>query len=574
MLVSLQVRNFAIIDAIDIEFAAGMTVLTGETGAGKSILVDALGLVLGERGGTGLVRNTADRAEFSAEFDLTKQPAVRDWLTAQTLDQGDDCFIRRVINADGRSRAFINGVAVPLQNLKDLGEQLLDIHGQHFHQSLGRRSVQRELVDHFGNLDSQRADCAQAFAEWQSLAGRLRDLQNAEKDRSARLELLEFQCRELEALDLQEDEYESLLAERQRLRMSGQLVEGVSQALQAIFDDENANAQTLLADACQHLEAASGIDAGLQPVKSMLDEASIQIAEAADALHRYRESLDLDPTRQDWIEERLDAIGSVARKHRVDAGALPQLHMSLSRQLEDLNNAEAIGTRLARQAEDAAALYLSLAQSLSKARQAAAAGFASDVSVAMQGLGMPNGRFDIAFTRRDPDDARSWGLDDIEYCISANAGQPTMPLSKVASGGELSRMSLAIQVIASDGSSIPTMIFDEVDSGVGGGVAEMVGRRLKELGANRQVLCVTHLPQVASLADHHFQVVKRSDGKTTRTEINRMSEEQRIEELARMLGGVEITEHTRRHAAEMRRLGKRKGRQRKSRTASSGGTQD
>ncbi len=570
MLVSLQVRNFAIIDAIDIEFDAGMTVLTGETGAGKSILVDALGLVLGERGGTGLVRSNADRAEFSAEFDLTNQPAVREWLTAQTLDQDGDCLIRRVINADGRSRAFINGVAVPLQSLKDLGEQLLDIHGQHFHQSLGRRSVQRELVDHFGNLVPERAECAEVFTEWQSLAGRLRDLRDAEKDRSARLELLEFQCRELEALDLQADEYESLLAERQRLRMSGQLVEGVSQALQAIFDDDNANVQALLAEACQHLEAASGVDAGLQPVKSMLDEASIQVSEAADALHRYRESLDLDPTRQDWIEERLDAIGSVARKHRVDAGELLPLQLSLSRQLEDLKNVEAIGTRLARQAEDAAAHYLSRAQLLSDARQAASAAFASDVSSAMQGLGMPDGRFDIAITRRQPDDARPWGLDDIEYRISANAGQPPMPLSKVASGGELSRMSLAIQVIASDGSSIPTMIFDEVDSGVGGGVAEMVGRRLKELGANRQVLCVTHLPQVASLADNHLQVVKRSDGKTTRTEINRLSEEQRIEELARMLGGVEITEQTRRHAAEMRNLGKRKVRQRKSRAASGG----
>lgn len=570
MLVSLQVRNFAIIDAIDIEFAAGMTVLTGETGAGKSILVDALGLVLGERGGTGLVRSSADRAEFSAEFDLTNQPAVREWLNAQTLDQGDDCFIRRVINADGRSRAFINGIAVPLQNLKDLGEQLLDIHGQHLHQSLGRRSVQRELVDHFGNLDSQRAECAAAFTEWQSLAERLRDLQNAEKDRSARIELLEFQCRELDALDLQANEYETLLAERQRLRMSGQLVHGVSQALQAIFDDENANAQTLLADACQHLEAASGIDIELQPVQSMLEEASIQVAEAADSLHRYRESLDLDPMRQDWLEERLDAIGSVARKHRIEPGALPPLQLTLSQQLEDLNNADAVGTRLVRQAEEAAAHYLSRAQSLSKARQAAAAGFASDVSVAMQGLGMPDGRFDIAITQRGPDNARPWGIDDIEYRISANAGQPPMPLSKVASGGELSRMSLAIQVIASDGSSIPTMIFDEVDSGVGGGVAEMVGRRLKELGANRQVLCVTHLPQVASLADNHFQVVKCSDGKTTRTEIKRMNEEQRIEELARMLGGVEITAHTRRHAAEMRSVGKRKGRQRKLRTTSSG----
>ena len=570
MLQNLQVRNFAIIDAIDIELGAGMTVLTGETGAGKSILVDALGLVLGERGGTGLVRSNAERAEFSAEFDLDRQPHVREWLAEQSLDHVGECLVRRVIGADGRSRAFINGIPVVLQSLKDLGEQLLDIHGQHFHQSLGKRKVQLELVDHFGALDAQREACEKAFAEWQSFSERMRELRNAESDRSNRLDLLAFQARELEALDLKADEYESLVVERQRMRMGGQLAEGVTKALQAIFDDDSPNVQTLLADACQHLESMGEIDTELYAAKSLLDEASIQVVEAADSLQRYRESLEFDAARRDWVEERLDAISKVARKHRVEPGALPALQDSLQRQLDDLNNAEAIGNRLTRQVDESAAAYLKCARTLSVARQKTAAKFAQDVSAAMQGLGMPDGRFEVAIQKREPDDARSWGLDDIEYRISANAGQPPMPLSKVASGGELSRMSLAIQVIASDGSAIPTMVFDEVDSGVGGSVAEMVGRRLKELGATRQVLCVTHLPQVASLADCHFQVVKRSDGKSTRTEVVRMSEEQRVEELARMLGGVEITEHTRRHAAEMRKLGKRPGRTRKGRTSAGG----
>lgn len=568
MLLNLQVRNFAIIDAVDAEFERGMTVLTGETGAGKSILVDALGLVLGERGGTGLVRGDADRAEFTAEFDLAGQPSVREWLAEQTLDQDDTCVIRRVVGADGRSRAFINGNAVPLQSLKALGEQLLDIHGQHFHQSLGRRDVQRSLVDHFGDLVGARAEAERAYAGWQALAGRLEELRDAEADRSTRIDLLTFQARELDALDLKPGEYDALLSERQRFRMSGQLVESVTRALQAIYDEEEANAQTLLAEACNRLESVSGIDAELANVRSLLEEASIRVSEAAETLHRYRESLDLDPERRDRVEERLDAVNTLARKHRVEPDGLPELHRSLVRQLDDLANAEATGTRLARETEQARAVYLDIADRLTGAREKAAARFARNVTEAMQGLGMPDGRFEATLTRRKTDDPRPWGLDDIEFRISANPGQPLMPLSRVASGGELSRMSLSIQVIASDGSAIPTMVFDEVDAGVGGAVAEMVGRRLRELGSKRQVFCVTHLPQVASVADHHFRVTKLTDGKTTRTEISPLTEDRKVDELARMLGGVHITEQSRKHAAEMRRLGKRPGR-RKARSTGS-----
>jgi DNA repair protein RecN (Recombination protein N) len=350
--------------------------------------------------------------------------------------------------------------------------------------------------------------------------------------------------------------------------MSGQLVEGVSRALKAIYEEEAANAQTLLAEACHQLEAVSGIDSELANVRSMLEEASIQVSEAAEALHRYRESLDLDPDRRDRVEERLHAVNSLARKHLVEPAALPELRLSLARQLDELTNAEVIGSRLARETEQAREAFLLIARRLTAARRKAATQFARQVTEAMQGLGMPDGRFEAAVSSRPTEEARPWGLDDIEFRISANPGQPLMPLSRIASGGELSRMSLSIQVIASDGSAIPTMVFDEVDSGVGGAVAEMVGRRLRELGARRQVFCVTHLPQVASVADHHFRVVKLSDGKTTRTEVTSLTEDRKIDELARMLGGVEITEQSRKHAAEMRKLGKRPGRRKVRNTGS------
>jgi DNA repair protein RecN (Recombination protein N) len=551
MLTRLQVRNFAIIDAVEVEFDAGMTVLTGETGAGKSILVDALGLVLGERGGTGLVRANAARAEFVAEFDLAGQEQTKRWLADQALDADDECLLRRVIGEDGRSRAFINGNAVPLQSLKELGEKLLDIHGQHFHQSLSRRAVQRDLLDHFGGLQARRTSTEQAFADWQNVLQQLKQLEAAQTDRGSRLDLLAFQAQELETLDLQADEFESLQAERQRLKMGSVLAESVTRVLQAIYDDENANAQSLLAAACQALESSSEIDLALKPVQTILEEASIQVSEAADALHRYSESLDADPGRREWVEDRLDAIQAIARKHRVEAGELPALKDRLAAQLDELKNAEATGARLAEDVARAKAKYLEEARALTRDRRDAAARFAAQVTEAMHGLGMPGGVFEVSLTDLDEDNARGSGLDDIEYLIGANPGQVPMPLAKIASGGELSRMSLSIQVIASDGSAIPTMVFDEVDSGVGGGVAEMIGRRLKELGSTRQVFCVTHLPQVASLADNHFRISKLSDGRTTRTEIKRLGRKERVEELARMLGGVKITSRTRAHAAEM-----------------------
>ncbi len=558
MLLNMQIRNFAIVDEIDIDFGAGMTVLTGETGAGKSIIVDALGLILGERGGSGLVRDGAKRAEFSAEFDIAAHPGVAGWLEEQSLDMDGECHVRRVIGADGRSRAFLNGTTVTLQTVKSLGEMLADIHGQHFHQSLGRRDVQRDLLDHYGSLLELRGQVAASFETWRDLATQLDDLRSAEADRESRLDLLEFQVQELDALELDANELPTLQAERQKLQNVSRLAEGLDRILNRTYDAETGSAQSLLAAACQELQELVTYDEALAPALALLEESGIQLSEAADTLHRYVDTLDADPARRDWVEDRLHAIQTVARKHRVDVGELGDIQARLRDELDMLRNAGERGAALERDEAAARGRFLEAAESLSAQRREVATRFSQEVQAAMAGLGMPGGTFEVVMDPIEADRAGPHGIDRIEYLISANPGQAPQALSKVASGGELSRMGLAIQVIGSGGSQIGTMVFDEVDSGVGGGVAEMVGRRLCELGAARQVLCVTHLPQVASQADHHLRINKMTDGKSTRTGVTELGHDERVEELARMLGGVEITRRTREHAEEMLSAGGRK----------------
>jgi len=551
MLTSLSVRDFAIVDRINVDFAPGMTVLTGETGAGKSILVDALGLVLGDRGSSQMVRDGARRAEFSATFEMSSVDGAADWLEAQELDADDECIVRRVIGADGRSRAFINGNAVPLQQLRALGDMLVDIHGQHFHQSLGRPAVQRQLLDHYAGAAGQCAETGAAFDEWKRIEDRLEALRTADADRASRLDLLTFQVDELRAVDPRADEFGELTAERQRLAGAGRLLEGTQAALSALSTGDEANAGALIAAAQRAIEPLLDVDAALGPLAELLDSAQIQVAEAADDLQRYADAVEMDPERQHEVESRLDTLTTLARKHRTEPAGLADVLATLEQERAELDDAEARGEELARAAGAARERYLELAEALSAQRKAAAARFSTEVSDAMAGLGMPGGVFEIVLGRLDPDNARRSGIDSVEFRISANPGQRPMPLSKVASGGELSRMSLAIQVIASDGSAIPTMVFDEVDSGVGGGVAEMVGRRLCDLGGKRQVLCVTHLPQVASLAHQQLCISKVTDGKATRTGVRQLDDQERVEELARMLGGVEITRKTLDHAREM-----------------------
>jgi len=554
MLRSLQAKNFAIIDEVDIIFDEGMIVLTGETGAGKSILVDALSLVLGERGGANLIRDNNKRAEFTAEFAIDGHERAKTWLSKQSLDDGDDCVLRRIVNPDGRSRAFINGNQVNLQTLKGLGELLVDIHGQHFHQSLGKPDVQRELIDYFGDLMYLKDEVKNAFDEWNSLSKKLRTNQTLNKDRDARIDLLNFQYEELSTLDLQENEYDLISQEFAKIHNIEKLNNGINQVLNNLQDSEITNAESLINNSVKSLDALIEFDQTLKDAKNLLEEASIQSSEAADCLRKYSSSIEFDPEKIRRLDERINTIKSIARKHRVEPTELHVVYEKVSQELKELKNNEENHKNLNRDIEKAENHYIKIANELSRLRIVSANKLSKAVTKAMSSLGMPDGKFNINITLNDS--ISSHGMNDIIFLISANPGQSPQSIAKIASGGELSRMSLAIQVIASEGNYIPTMVFDEVDSGVGGAVAEMVGRRLSELGANRQVLCVTHLPQVASQANTHFRINKLSDGKSTKIHVTQLNKDSRIEEVARMLGGIEVTERTRDHAAEMLLAGK------------------
>jgi DNA repair protein RecN (Recombination protein N) len=552
MLTSVAVRNFAIIDEVALELGAGLTVLTGETGAGKSILVDALGLVLGDRADASAVRRGAERAEISATFDLAALPEVAAWLTEQALDAGGECVLRRVVGSEGRSRAWINGVPTALQSLRELGERLVDIHGQHEHQSLARPAVQRELLD--ARLPSQALlqEVAEAWQAWREAIEECERLAAAGRDREQRLDLLRYQLRELEAFQPAAGETEALTAEFLRLANADRLASGAGGALELVYEGEAGAAHDAVARAVVLLSELAALDPRLENPHRLLVEAEIQLAEAASELRRYLGNLEMDPARLDAVQMRLEGLKGLARKHQVEPEALPARQVALAAEIEELEQAEVRLGRSAERLKAAELKYRKAAARLGKARASEAAGFSTQVSALMQQLGMPGGRFEVV-VEHDPAGAGArHGLDQIEFRVTANPGQPPAAVARVASGGELSRISLAIQVAAKSARPVPVMVFDEVDAGVGGGVAEIVGRRLAELGAQSQVLCVTHLPQVASQAHHHLRVAKLTDGETTRTTLKALTEAEKVEELARMLGGVEITGTTRAHAEEMR----------------------
>ncbi|HET6725160.1 MAG TPA: DNA repair protein RecN [Gammaproteobacteria bacterium] len=555
MLTYIQIRDFAIVDQIDLTLEGGLTVLTGETGAGKSILVDALGFVLGDRADTGAVRHGAAQAEVIAEFVLDDAPAAAAWLTEQDLiGEGDDaanCLLRRVHGADGRSRGYVNGRPVPMQTLKALGETLIDIHGQHEHQSLLRPDVQMTLLDGFGHCQTEGERVETLFRDWKGAADRLAALSAANDDRTERLDLLRYQVGELDALGLAPGEVAELDAEHARLANAGRLIEGCQSALDALYENEEASAQQLLSSAEHVLRELAELDPELAPMAETAATAAVNAAEAADGLRRHLAALDVDPERLQWVESRIGDIHDLARKHHIAPDELPTKLERLRSELEDLDQSEERLDALTRQVSQLEKDYLDAADKLHKARAKAAAELNADVSAAMQELGMPGGQFamEVDFQAEGRFSAR--GLDRIVFAVSANPGHPLRPLAKVASGGELSRIALAIQVIAARAGALPSLIFDEVDTGVGGGVAEIVGRKLRALGEARQVLCVTHLPQVASQAHRHFRVEKETGKSATRTSIAALDDNERIEELARMLGGVKITETTRKHAREM-----------------------
>lgn len=555
MLDCLQIRDFVIADRLELIFDSGLQALTGETGAGKSIIVDALGLILGDRADSALIRQGAERAEIVAHFDLNRLPGVRDWLAERDLENGGDCLIRRVITPNGRSRGYINGSLQPLNLLRELGEQLVDIHSQHAHQSLLKREIQRELLDARGGTQSLAERVRGAFDHWQQCRRQWLQLDRNEAERTARLDLLGFQTQELTALAPTPEEPEELAREQRRLAGMSQLVDGCRQALLALYEAEEHSAHQLLSHWSGKLEDLQALDAGLAPIVELLTGARVQLEEAAATLQRYGETLELDPERLQGIEQRLDSYYTLARKHRCEPHQLHDTLERLQQDLDLLSHSDRDRDALFRAMTEAESVFREQARQLSDQRQRAATRLGEQVSAAMQELGMQGGTFRITLQPLTKPSAQ--GLEAVEFQVGTNPGQSPRPLAKVASGGELSRISLAIQVIAADSARIPTLVFDEVDSGIGGGIAEVIGRRLRELGRQRQVLCVTHLPQVAAQANQHYRISKLNRSDTAFTRVVRLDPEQRVEEIARMLGGLKQTRRTLAHAREMIELAAR-----------------
>ena len=552
MLSHLQIRDFAIIDAVELELGSGLTALTGETGAGKSILVDAVMLAIGGRAGGDSVRHGAERAEITATFDIAGNAGVIAWLAEQALDADGELMLRRVIGADGRSRAYVNGQLQPLAQLRSLGDLLIDIHGQQEFLTLTRRDTQRTLLDEHGRHAALLEPVAKLAGLYRAVDARFNELTVAASERDARLELLRYQQKELEGLGLKPGEVAELLTEAQRLANRGRLAEAAQVALALLYEGEGDDALARAGRAASALRAAIELDARLAPVGALIEEALIPLREAGRELGGYIESLEVDPKRQEFIEQRIASIEQLARKHRVPA---PDVAGQLERLNEEITTLESAESQLAgleaertRLAKD----YRAAAKLLSAARSRAAQALGDAVTELMRVLGMPGGVFEVKVDSPAAAPLDANGLDTVEFLVSANPGQPPKPIARVASGGELSRISLAVQVAAANESSGRLcMIFDEVDAGVGGAVAEMVGRQLRALGARGQVLCVTHLPQVAGQADQHVRVAKLTDGRSSRTSLAALGRDERVEELARMLGGVEITSKAREHAREM-----------------------
>ncbi|NEX22506.1 DNA repair protein RecN [Thiorhodococcus mannitoliphagus] len=550
MLTHLQVRDLAIVSHLELDCRQGMTALTGETGAGKSILIDALGLVLGDKAQASMIRVGSERAEILCEVDLGAAPMARAWLAEQGLDDEDLCIIRRLIVREGRSRAFINGRTVSGAQLRDLGDRLIDIHGQHEHQSLMRASAQRDLLDAYGGHVAKTTATAGTFRAYRDLDQRLTELETASQDRADRLELLRFQVEELSALGMSAEDIEQLDHEQRRLSHLDRLQATTGGILQALSEGEPSIADQLRI-ATNDVAEMAAIDPELSESRDLLETATIHAGEAAAGLRHYLDGLDLDPAALREVETRLAQVHDLARKHRVFPVQLPELLAERQAELERLEQAGVTLGDLRQRRTAAWQAFMEQAQALTAERSAAAERLSKTVTEAMQQLGMTGGRFSIELEALAEARIGASGLERVEFLVSANPGQPLQPLAKVASGGELSRISLAIQVATAECGSVPTLVFDEVDVGIGGGVAEIVGRLLRGLGESRQVLCVTHLPQVAAQAHHQLRVRKEAVEGQTHTRIEPLDDQARVDEIARMLGGTEITARTRDHASEM-----------------------
>jgi DNA repair protein RecN (Recombination protein N) len=545
MLRTLSIRDFVIVDSIELEFSAGFTVFTGETGAGKSILIDALTLALGGRGDASVVREGTAKADITADFSPSAQASA--WLQAHefAVEEGG-ALLRRVIDNAGRSKAYINGVAATAAQLRELGDLLVDIHGQHAHQSLMKSDAQRALLD--GQAGADTRVVANAYKAWRAVAKQLEEFETNAANLLYERERLEWQVNELEKLAVKPGEWAEVTNEQSRLSHAASLLEGAQEALTVLSEAEEHPIISQLSSLNQKLGKLAGVDSGLQAVVDLIEPARIQLQEAVYAINDYLDRVDLDPQRLRSVEARMEAIHSAARKFRVTEEELPDEHARQAERLAQLADASDV-EGLRKHEEKLKAAYLDVAKKLSAVRARAGRQLAEAVTKAMQELSMTGGRFDIALNPCEPG---AHGVEQVEFLVAGHAGVAARPLAKVASGGELARISLAISVITSKAATTPTLIFDEVDSGIGGAVAEVVGRLLRRLGQERQVLCVTHLPQVASQGGQHFQVAKRTlaSGKTA-SRIDVLDAGARVEEVARMLGGLEITATTRQHAREL-----------------------
>lgn len=550
MLTHLSIENFATAAQLDMEFAAGMTVITGETGAGKSIMLDALGLALGDRADARVVRNGEERADIHTSFDIGDCEQARLWLQDHDLLSDEDCLLRRVITREGRSRAYINGRPVTLQQLKELGDMLLNIHNQHAHQSLLKKDQQRTMLDDYAGTANRAAELKQLAQHYQRCHQQLQQLQANRDEQSARAQLLSYQVDELDKLDLQEGELEQLDEEQKQLANGEQLLQASQHAL-ALCKEGELNVITILNQALNSLAIISSKSQALSGAQELLATALIQVEEASSELEHHQEHFELDPERLASVEERLGCIHDIARKHRIPTKQLAEFQQQLRAEYEGLIGGDSDIEQLQKQLSELEHNYQQQAAKLSSKRKTAASKLQKQVEKQLQELSMGNCQFELALTPRSNLQPHPNGNEDIEFLVSTNPGQATQPLSRIASGGELSRISLAIQVITAQTSVIPSLVFDEVDVGIGGAIAEVVGRLLHRLGQDGQVLCVTHQPQVASQADHHLFVSKQQKKKNTTTELHKLDDNDKVEEIARMLGGIAITDQSRAHAQEM-----------------------
>jgi len=554
MLQELSIQNLALIENLTLNFKNGFSTLTGETGAGKSILLDALGLALGERADSALVRHNTARADVSALFDLEQLPHVQDWLIEQELDDDRQCYLRRTVTSEGRSKAYINGRPIPASQLKSIGNLLIDIHGQHEHQSLLSAHQQLTLLDAYANHPKLLDSSKNHFKHWQGLKHKLDHLLSDQADFHSKLELLQFQHNEFEETAPLPGEFAELSEEQSKLSHASEIKQACQNAYEAIEGERGASDQ--LNQAIHELESIIDFSPALESSLNQLNSALIEAQEAASEIQSQAESVEIDPLYLQTIDERLSQLFALAKKYHIDPEELIEKQQQIQLALQELEASDQSVDELKTEIEQAWSDYQTAAKALSQSRHKAAKKLAKIVTDGMQQLGMPNGQFEVRLDESTT--ASATGLDKVEFLVTANKGQPLQALAKVASGGELSRISLAIQVATAEVASLPTLIFDEVDVGIGGGIAEVVGQKMRQLGQHKQILSITHLAQVASHGHCHLHISKQTEADQTFTHVMELDENGRIEELARMMGGLKITEQTRNHAQEMLKVAQQK----------------